>query len=94
MDWLYPIVLRVIAAVALIYFGLGLFNVQWLLRVRIIASLAIGGLVVGAIGYRLVRPDDPLGAISAFTGQICIVDGIILIIIILALRKHVKNAVF
>ena len=81
MEWLYPITLRVIAAVALIYFGLGLFNVNWLLRIRIIAALAAGALIVGAAGYPLVRPEDPLGAISLFTGEISIFHGVILIVL-------------
>lgn len=79
MEWLYPIALRVIAAVALIYFGLGLFNVNWLLRIRIIAALSAGALIVGAVGYPLVRPDDPLGAISLFTGEMSMLHGVILI---------------
>jgi hypothetical protein len=79
MEWLYPILLRVIAAVVLIYFGLGLFNVGWLLRVRILASLMVGALIVAAAGYSLVRPADPLGAISLFTGEISTVNAAILI---------------
>ncbi|MEN8127789.1 MAG: hypothetical protein ABFR90_08285 [Planctomycetota bacterium] len=81
MEWLYPIALRVIAAVALVFFGLGLFNVNWFLRVRIIAALIAGALIVAAIGYPLVRPADPLGAISLFTGEISIVHGVILIVL-------------
>ncbi len=79
MEWLYPIALRVIAAVVLIYFGLGLFNVDWLLRVRILAALTVGALIVAAAGYPLVRPADPVGAISLFTGEICIVNAAILL---------------
>jgi hypothetical protein len=79
MEWLYPISLRVIAAVVLIYFGLGLFNVDWLLRLRILAALTAGALIVAAIGYPLVQPEDPLGAISLFTGEISVVSGAILI---------------
>ena len=70
MEWLYPIALRIIAAVALIYFGLGLFNIQWLMRIRILAALGTGALFVGAVGFALLRPEDPLGAISLFTGEI------------------------
>jgi len=81
MEWLYPIALRVIAAVALIYFGLGLFNVNWLLRIRIIAALSAGALIVGAVGYPLVRPEDPLGAISLFTGEISMLHGVILFLL-------------
>jgi len=79
MESLYPIALRVIAAVVLIYFGLGLFNVGWLLRVRILAALSVGALIIAAIGYPLVRPEDPLGAISLFNGEISISGAAILL---------------
>ncbi len=79
MEWLYPIMLRVIAGIVLIYFGLGLFNVGWLLRVRVLAALAAGALIVAAAGYPLVRPEDPLGAISLFTGEISVFSAAVLI---------------
>jgi hypothetical protein len=67
------------AAVVLIYFGLGLFNVNWLLRVRILAALAAGALIVAGFGYPLVQPADPLGAISLFIGEIPAVNATVLI---------------
>jgi hypothetical protein len=79
MEWSYPVALRVIAAVVLIYFGLGLFNVNWLLRVRILAALAAGALIVAGFGYPLVQPADPLGAISLFIGEIPAVNATVLI---------------
>lgn len=78
MEWLYPITLRVIAAIVLIYFGLGLFNLNWLLRVRILSAMAAGALIVSVVGYSQVRPADPLGAISLFTGEISAVNAAIL----------------
>ena len=79
MESYSPFVLPVIAAVALIYFGLGLFNVPWLLRVRILLSLGIGALLVGGTGYHFIKPADPLGAISLFTGEITSLDAMILL---------------
>ena len=79
MEWLYPIALKVIAAVALIYFGLGLFNIHWLMRVRILVSLGAGALLVGGLGYLFLRPQDPLGAISLFTGEITVTDAVLVI---------------
>ncbi len=79
MDWLYPIALKIIAAVALLYFGLGLFNVPWLMRIRILASLCIGALIVGALGYLFLRPEDPLGTISLFGTDISPVQAVILV---------------
>ena len=79
MESLYPIALRIIAAVALIYFGLGLFNVPWLMRIRILIALGTGSLIVGAIGHHVIKPADPLGAISLFTGEISAADAAIVI---------------
>ena len=81
MEWLYPIALRIIAAVALIYFGLGLFNVHWLMRVRILASLAAGALIISAAGFPLLRHEDPLGAISLFTGQISVTNAGLVVVL-------------
>jgi len=64
MDWMLPAALRIIAAVALTYFGLGLFNITWPMRVRAIAALAIGAAMLGAGGWPLVRPEDPEAAIT------------------------------
>ncbi len=64
MDWLFPAALRVIAAVAVIYFGLGLFIVNWLMRIRAIAAMAVGAVVVGGLGWSLVRPELPTAALT------------------------------
>jgi hypothetical protein len=80
MEWLHPLVLWIIAAIALIYFGLGLFNVEWHLRVRILLSLGLGALFVGAFGWPLVKPVDPMGPVTVLTGEISVPDGIVLIL--------------
>ncbi|MCE5186617.1 MAG: hypothetical protein LLF76_10880 [Planctomycetaceae bacterium] len=81
MEWLQPLVLWIIAAVALIYFGLGLFNVDWKLRIRILAALAIGAALIAGLGRPLVAPADPLGPVSMFTGEISASDAVILILL-------------
>lgn len=81
MEWLDSIALQIIAAVALIYFGLGLFNLHWLMRIRILAALGTGALIVGALGYAFLRPEDPLGTISLFTGEISMIDAILVILL-------------
>ncbi len=70
MDLLFPAALRIITAVALIYFGLGLFNIHWLMRVRAIAALSVGALLVGAVGWPLVRPELPVATITLVNGSI------------------------
>jgi hypothetical protein len=42
-------------------------------------ALSVGALIVAAIGYPLVRPEDPLGAISLFTGEIPLANAAILL---------------
>ncbi len=79
MEWLYPLVLPTIAAIALLYFGLGLFNVPWLMRIRILAALGVGALLVGAGGYGLLHPADPLGAVSVLSGRISMTDAAVVI---------------
>lgn len=64
MEWLFPAALRIIAAVALIYFGLGLFNITWPMRVRAIAAMAVGAIVLGGLAWPLVRPELPGAAIT------------------------------
>lgn len=63
MEWLLAAALRIIAAVALVYFGLGLFNVTWLMRVRAIGALAVGALLIGGFAWPFVRPELPGSAV-------------------------------
>jgi hypothetical protein len=66
----YDILVRVGGGLAAVYLLLSLFNVHWLTRARAVASLLIGVVLVGWVGWPLVRPEDPLGAI-------CLVDNMI-----------------
>jgi hypothetical protein len=66
----YDILIRVGGGLAAVYLLLSLFNVHWLTRVRAIAALLVGVILVGWIGWPLVRPEDPLGAI-------CLVDNMV-----------------
>lgn len=81
MEWLLPAALRVITAVALIYFGLGLFNVTWLMRVRAIGALAVGALLVGGFAWPVVRPELPTAAITLISSDITI-PGVILCLLL------------
>lgn len=70
MTLSYDILIRAGGGLAAVYLLLSLFNVHWLTRVRAIAALLIGIVLVGWVGWPLVRPEDPLGAI-------CLVDNMI-----------------
>ena len=64
MELSYDILLRVGGGLAGVYLALSLFNISGLTRIRTILCLFIGIILVGWLGWRLVRPEDPLGAIT------------------------------
>jgi len=70
MALTYDILLRVVGGLAGVYLLLSLFNVHWLTRLRTLGAILVGLILVGWLGWPLVRPADPLGAI-------CLVDGIV-----------------
>ena len=70
LDW----ILRIAAAVGFIYIVLSLFNVHWLVRVRILASMAVGGVLLGFLLWHRIAPVDPLGAVTLIGGSISIPD--------------------
>ncbi len=84
MDVLFPAALRIIAAVALIYFGLGLFNIHWLMRIRAIAALAVGALLVGGLGWPLVRPELPIAAITLVNGSVSVSGAVLCVLLAFA----------
>lgn len=81
MEWLFPTALRVIAAVALIYFGLGLFNINWLMRVRAIAAMAVGAILLGGLAWPIVRPELPTAAITLMDTTMTIPGAIICLLL-------------
>jgi hypothetical protein len=68
----YDILLKVVGGLVGIYLLLSLFNVSGITRIRTIATLLIGVILVGWLGWPLVKPADPLGAISMVDGRITI----------------------
>jgi hypothetical protein len=70
MGLSYDILLKVVGGLVGIYLLLSLFNVSGLTRIRTISTLLIGIILVGWLGWPLVCPADPLGAISLVDGQI------------------------
>jgi hypothetical protein len=70
MGLSYDILTKIVGGLAGIYLLLSLFNVSGLTRIRTIASLLIGVTLVGWLGWPMVRPEDPLGAISLVDGRI------------------------
>ena len=81
MDWLFPAALRIIAAVALIYFGLGLFNIHWRMRLRAIGAVAVGAVLLGGLAWPIVRPDLPIAAITLIDSPISIPGAILCLLL-------------
>jgi hypothetical protein len=74
-------IVKVIVAYVLIGVFLGLVGVHWKTRLRIIAAMVIGTILIGFLAYPLVRPYDPLDPITIFTGHISIPDSIICLVL-------------
>lgn len=66
LEW----ILKITLFVGLLYVALSLFNVNWLMRLRIITALVIGVLVLGVLGWPLVRPADPLAPVTFLGGGV------------------------
>jgi hypothetical protein len=73
MGLSYDILLKGVGGLVGIYLLLSLFNVSGLTRMRTIFSLVIGVILVGQIGWPLVKPEDPLGAITLVDGRMMLV---------------------
>jgi hypothetical protein len=78
MDLSYDILLKVVGGLVGVYLLLSLFNVSGLTRIRTVSTLLIGIILVGWLGWPLVRPADPLGAITLVDGNLTIVKILIL----------------
>jgi len=74
-------ILKVFIAYGLIYIFLGLVGIQWRIRLRIIAAMLIGTILLGFLAWPLVRPRDPLAPVTVFTGYISLFDTIIFLIL-------------
>jgi hypothetical protein len=70
MGLSYDILVKVVGGLVGVYLMLSLFNVSGLTRIRTTAALIIGVVLVGWLGWPLIRPADPLGAISLVDGRI------------------------
>ena len=81
MELSYWFILKAIGLFAFVYLVLGLANVHWLLRLRIIAGLLTGVIILGLGGWNMAKSPDPLGAISIANGNITIVKAILCILL-------------
>lgn len=66
MDITLEWTLKVAAFTAFLYILLSLFNVHWLMRIRILGSMAVGAVLIGFLLWPKIAPIDPLGAVSLY----------------------------
>ena len=52
-----------------------------LTRLRIIAAMAVGIGLLGFLAWPLVKPAEPLGAVTLYTGDINLQDAIVCILL-------------
>jgi len=59
-------------------------ELSWLMKFRIAAAAVVGAALIGFMAWPLVKPADPLGAVSVFSGMISFGDAIIIIALAVA----------
>lgn len=82
MELSLPVILRIFIAIGLIIpIVLGLFSISLRVRISIAAAMVVGTILLGIGAWSLIRPPDPLGAVTVLTGGISFVDTIICVIL-------------
>jgi hypothetical protein len=51
------------------------------MRLRIFAAMAAGAILLGFLGWPLVKPSEPLSAVTLFSGDITVIDTIICLLL-------------
>ncbi len=69
MDITLEWTLKIAGFAGLLYILLSLFNVHWLMRLRILGAMAVGAFIVGFLLWPKIAPTDPLGALTLFGGD-------------------------
>ena len=75
MDLWWPVAVKTFVAIGLgVPLVLSFFGVAVLTRLRIMGAMAAGAVLIGLLGWPLVKPADPLGAITIFAGNITVLE--------------------
>ncbi len=75
MDLWWPVAVKTFVAIGLgVPLVLSFFGVAVLTRLRIMGAMAAGALLIGLLGWPLVKPADPLGAITIFASDITVFE--------------------
>ncbi len=70
LEW----TLKTAAFVGFLYILLSLFNVHWLMRLRILAAMGVGAFLIGFLLWPKIAPADPLGAVTLYGGDFSTAD--------------------
>lgn len=77
MELWWPVAVKTLVAIGLgVPLVLSFFGVAMLTRLRIIGAMAVGAILIGLLGWPLVKPADPLGAITIFAGDITVFEAL------------------
>ncbi|MHC4498131.1 MAG: hypothetical protein ACYS21_03350, partial [Planctomycetota bacterium] len=77
LSWL--LIFKIAAFLIAIPMVIGLFSeVPWRIRLRLIASLLTGIVLIGLLGWPLAAPSEPFGVVSVVTGSITVGDALAL----------------
>jgi hypothetical protein len=78
MELWWPVAVKTLVAIGLgVPLVLSFFGVAVLTRLRIIGAMATGAVLIGLLGWPLVKPADPFGAITIFSGNITVFEVLI-----------------
>lgn len=78
MNITLEFLLKSAGLIAVVYLILGLFNVQWQTRVRAIAAIGIGIVLLGMAGWNRIAPANLSSAVSFLDGSISLIDMLII----------------
>ncbi|HOQ04519.1 MAG TPA: hypothetical protein PKY88_04840 [Anaerohalosphaeraceae bacterium] len=70
LEW----TLKTAAFAGFLYILLSLFNVHWLMRLRILGAMGVGGFLIGFLLWPKIAPIDPLGAVTLYNGAFSLSD--------------------
>jgi hypothetical protein len=75
MELWWPVSVKTLVAIGLgVPLVLSFFGVAVLTRLRIMGAMATGAVLIGLLGWPLVKPADPLGAITIFAGDMTVFE--------------------
>lgn len=74
MDITLEWTIKIAAFTGFLYILLSLFNVHWLMRLRILGAMGVGAFLIGFLLWPKIAPVDPFGAVTLYEGAFSATD--------------------